>query len=127
MPYALLTTDGQISSLHRDPQAGADFLASEDSRVRAFLGGGGGGDDQPARQFASLDADLVRVLEDLIDALIQRNVLMVTDLPLEAQQKLFNRKNVRDQMKNYSLQLFGSEPLGAKVAEVVSTDLGDTL
>jgi hypothetical protein len=122
MPYVLLTPEGQISSLHRDPQPGADFLAPDDPRVRAFLGG-----DEPARQFASLDADLVRVLEDLIDALIQRNVLMVTDLPIEAQQKLFNRKNVRDQMKNYSLQLFGSEPLGAKVDEVVPTDFGDTL
>lgn len=123
MPYVLFTPDGQISSLHRDPQAGADFLAPDDPRVRAFLGDGG----EPARQFASLDADLVRVLEDLIDALIQRNVLMVTDLPLEAQQKLFNRKNVRDQMKNYSLQLFGSEPLGVQVDEVVPTDFGDTL
>jgi len=123
MPYVLLTPDGQISSLHRDPQPGADFLAPDDPRVLAFLGGG----DEPARQFATLDADLVRVLEDLIDALIQRNVLMVTDLPVEAQQKLFNRKNVRDQMKNYSLQLFGSEPLGAKIDEVVPTDFGDTL
>ncbi|MDI1260072.1 hypothetical protein [Aquabacterium sp.] len=123
MPYALLTPDGQISSLYRDPQAGAHFLAPDDARVHAFLGGDGG----PAQQFASLDADLVRVLEDLIDALIQRNVLMVTDLPVEAQQKLFNRKNVRDQMKNYSLQLFGSEPLSTRIDEVVSTDFGDTL
>lgn len=123
MPYVLLNPDGQISSLHRDPQPGADFLASDDARVRAFLDDGG----EPARQFASLDADLVRVLEDLIDALIQRNVLMVTDLPLEAQQKLFNRKNVRDQMKNYSLQLFGSDDLGAQGDEVVPTDVGGSL
>jgi hypothetical protein len=124
MPYVLLTPDGQISSLHREPQPGADFVAPDDPRVRAFLGDHR---DEPARQFASLDADLVRVLEDLIDALIQRTVLMVTDLPIEAQQKLFNRKNVRDQMKNYSLQLFGSEPLGPKVDEVVHTDFGDSL
>src|SRR5689334_4688959 len=101
MPYALRHPDGQISSLHRDPQAGAEFLAHDDPQVRAFLGGGD--ENEQARQFASLDADLVRVLEDLIDALIQRNVLMVTDLPVQAQQKLFNRKHVRDKMKNYSL------------------------
>lgn len=123
MPYALRTPDGQISSLHRDPQAGADFLPPDDPRVQAFLGAG----DESARQFATLDADLVRVLEDLIDALIQRNVLMVTDLPVEAQQKLFNRKNVRDRMKNYSLQLFGSESPVGQADEVVPTDFGDTL
>src|ERR1700712_48952 len=99
MPYVLRTPDGLIASLHREPQEGADFLVPDDPQVQAFLNAG---DEVPAaQQFASLDADLVRVLEDLIDALIQRNILMVTDLPAQAQQKLFNRKNFRNSMKNY--------------------------
>jgi hypothetical protein len=123
MPYVLRSPDGQIASLHREPQPGADYLEVDDSQVQDFLGGG----EAPARQFASLDADLVRVLEDLIDALIQRNVLMVTDLPQEAQQKLFNRKSVRNNMKNYSLHLFdvGPDQPGATDG-VVPTDF-DTL
>jgi hypothetical protein len=118
MPYVLRHADGQITSLHRDPQPDADFLAADDPQVLAFLSGAA----EPAHQFASLDADLVRVLEDLIDALIQRNVLMVTDLPVQAQQKLFNRKNVRNSMKNYSLRLFDVDPVGSAPDEVVHTD-----
>lgn len=121
MPYVLRYPDGQIASLHREPQPGTEFLALDHLQVQEFLGGS----VTPAQQFASLDADLVRVLEDLIDALIQRNVLMVTDLPAEAQQKLFNRKNVRNSMKNYSLRLFDVNPEEQSAAdEIVPSDFG---
>lgn len=119
MPYVLRNPDGQIVSLHRVPQTGCDYLRPDDPQVQAFLVG-----DEPAQQFASLDADLVRVLEDLIDALIQRNILTVTDLPTQAQQKLFNRKNVRSNLKNYSLRLFDVDPDAPMPNEVVHTDFG---
>ncbi|RZI84745.1 MAG: hypothetical protein EOP38_07785 [Rubrivivax sp.] len=123
MPYVLRNTDGEIASLHRDPQPGAEFLPSEDAQVQAFMSGGA----EPAQQFASLDADLVRVLEDLIDALIERNVLMVTDLPVQAQQKLFNRKTFRNQLKNYSLRLFDVDGDSNQPIEVVPTDFDRSL
>jgi hypothetical protein len=42
-----------------------------------------------------MDADFVRVLEDLIDVLIAKGVLRMTDLPVQAQQKLNQRKQRR--------------------------------
>lgn len=45
--------------------------------------------------FSRLDADFVRVLEDLIDALIANGTLRMTDLPIQAQQKLTQRKQQR--------------------------------
>lgn len=45
--------------------------------------------------FSRLDADFVRVLEDLIDALIANGTLRLTDLPAEAQRKLNERKRQR--------------------------------
>ena len=65
--------------------------------------------DDEGRSFAGLDANLVRVLEDLIDVLIERNVLRITDLPAEAQQKLFDRKHFRSRVQKKSLQLFGAD------------------
>ena len=44
------------------------------------------------KDFSQLDADFVRVLEDLIDALIANGTLRMTDLPIQAQQKLTQRK-----------------------------------
>src|SRR5687768_1713304 len=96
MPYARRDAQGQVLSLHREAGVEADeFLADDHPDVRAFLGQAGGGDDAQER-FARLDADFVRVLEDVIDTLINRNVINITDLPAEAQAKLFSRKSFRE-------------------------------
>ena len=57
--------------------------------------------------FARLDADFVRVLEDVIDTLVAKNVINITDLPPEAQAKLFSRKSFRERRSQNSLRLFG--------------------
>jgi hypothetical protein len=57
--------------------------------------------------FAKLDADFVRVIEDVIDTLIARHVINITDLPAEAQAKLFARKSFRERAGRNALDLFG--------------------
>jgi len=44
---------------------------------------------------SSSDVALVRVLEDLINTLIDKNIIQFTDLPLVAQAKLANREKIR--------------------------------
>ncbi|HRH16868.1 MAG TPA: hypothetical protein PKV17_00720 [Aquabacterium sp.] len=123
MRHVLRDSDGSIVSVHREPVPGSQALSENHPDVQAFLMEGAEGPS-----FAGLDADLVRVLEDLIDALIERNVLRITDLPGEAQQKLFNRKHFRSRVQAKSLRLFGTEQDGLgqdQPAEdsVVSSDL----
>lgn len=66
------------------------------------------GKDAP---FSTSDAEFVRVLEDLIDALISKNVLRHTDLPIAAQRKINARKGMRNRLKG-ALRLFSDdEPL----------------
>jgi hypothetical protein len=101
MFYVLRDAAGQICSLHRDPVVGAQTLPEEHPDVRRFIGLDGEG-----QQFASLDASFLRVLEDLIDALIRRNVLCITDLPMEAQLKLFDRKHFRESGQDHCLDLY---------------------
>ncbi|MFT3858330.1 MAG: hypothetical protein QM742_12805 [Aquabacterium sp.] len=107
MYYVLRDASGQISSLHRDPVIGAQVLPADHPEVRQFMG-----DGNESRQYATLDAGFLRVLEDLIDALIRRNVLCITDLPMEAQLKLFDRKHFREGVQSHSLDLYepGSAP-----------------
>lgn len=62
----------------------------------------------PAPSFDASDADFVRVLEDLIDALILKNVIHQTDLPAPAQQKLMLRKGLRNRIQG-ALNLLGSD------------------
>ena len=50
----------------------------------------------PWVQLLSLsDIGIIRVLEDLIDLLIRKNIILFTELPEEAQTKIRERKRVR--------------------------------
>lgn len=56
---------------------------------------------QSSRQeLSALDADFIRVLEDLIDALLTNGTLRLTDLPPQALEKLSQRKRVRQRLRN---------------------------
>jgi len=52
--------------------------------------------DQDVSEFLSAsDPDMIRVLEDLIQVLVNKNVITFEDLPETAQLKLLYRKNTR--------------------------------
>lgn len=94
MPYIRTDTAGNVISLHREATAeSSERVAAGDPRVAAFLGREVIG---PDGEFLSLDLDLIRVLEDLVDVLIERNVITFTDLPAAAQEKIFRRRNKRE-------------------------------
>lgn len=112
MPYVRRNTLGQIESLHRQAEGPApEFLADEHPDVQAFVG------RPPADDFTRLDADFVRVLEDVIDALIAKHVITVTDMPAEAQAKLFARKSFRERAAQRSLRLFDEPASGGVIGD----------
>jgi len=51
-------------------------------------------------ELSEMDADFIRVLEDLIDALMANGTLRVTDLPPEALAKLNRRKDARARLRD---------------------------
>jgi hypothetical protein len=113
MPYVRRDASGLIESLHRGPAPGADeFLGDEHAEVLAFVGRDATVADD---DFGRLDADFVRVIEDVIDTLIVKNVINITDLPPEAQAKLFARKSFRERVSRNSLRLFADGDLEALV------------
>ena len=105
MPFIRRNATGSIDSLHRRDEGGAEFLPDDHPDVRAFLGAG----PAAGEGFASLDADFIRVIEDVIDTLISKNVINITDLPIEAQTKLFSRKGYRERATKDALKLFGDD------------------
>jgi hypothetical protein len=46
------------------------------------------------------DLEIIRVLEDLIDVLIGKGVIVLTDLPEAAQAKLAERRNLRSHLSD---------------------------
>ena len=102
MPYARRNLEGTLISLHRQAESGAEeFLPDDDAQVRAFVG------LNPAAEFERLDADFIRVLEDLIDVLIRAKVINLTDLPGDAQKKLLARRGQRKPTALGELNLLG--------------------
>ncbi len=108
MPYVLRDASGALASLHREAVPGSEWLADGHPDVLGFLG--------RTAEFERLDADFVRVIEDLIDTLILRNVISITDLPPQAQAKQLARKSLREKLGGKALRLFEQ-----------STDFGDII
>ena len=107
MPYIQRDADGTVTSLHRRaPGHPCEFLDENHPEVQSFL------DQGDAGTYERLDADFIRVLEDLIDVLLRRNVIAITDLPAEAQKKLYLRKGHRKAMPISELNLLGESLAG---------------
>jgi len=47
-----------------------------------------------------MDTEFIRVLEDLIDVLVAKGVINLTDLPPQALEKLSLRRNARRRLRN---------------------------
>ena len=108
MPYAVRNAQGVIVSLHRHDPGVGEHMPNDHPQVLAFLGA----DAQPREDFMRLDADFVRVIEDVIDALTMKNIINITDLPDNAQAKLFARKTFRDRNSRNALHLFEMSDYG---------------
>lgn len=108
MPYVRRDAHGALLSLHRTVEADAsEWLDDDDPLVLAFLA--------PADGFQRLDADFIRVLEDLIDVLIDKHVINMTDLPEAARDKLAARRDHRRPSPLAGLNLLGDAPEGEDI------------
>ena len=95
MPFIKRDPDGKIIAIFCDQQDDADEeLAVNDKEIIQFL------ESEDFSEYTNhllnqSDADFIRVLEDLIDVLLDKHVILLTDLPEAAQQKLLKRKKIR--------------------------------
>ena len=100
MSYAKRDKDGNIIALYRQQtEAGLESIAATSPEVLAFLEQS---DNSEVSQeyLKDSDLDLVRVMEDLVDLLVDKNVIMFTELPAIAQQKLLIRKKARANLQD---------------------------
>ena len=100
MPYVVRDQAGRIIQIHAQETSEAlEEVTPDDPGLRAFLGETRvSADIQNA--LISSDFELVRVLEDLIAVLIDKRIIMLTDLPQSAQQKLARRYELRSKLAN---------------------------
>lgn len=94
MPYVRRDEQGRITELNLEPGDGLEAIPASSPELLDFMRNAGL--EQSTLQQS--DMRLVRVLEDLIDLLIDRDVIRFTDLPLPAQEKLMERRSMRQSL-----------------------------
>lgn len=103
MLYTKRNTSGEIVMLSKEPTSECSETVAPDSpEVLAFLA------DQPgsSAHFIASDLAFVRVVEDILEVLLEKGIITFTDLPEAAQAKVMERKSLR--VKN-NVDLFGGD------------------
>lgn len=98
--YVRRDAEGHIVSLSRVPAADhAEKRFTHEAEVATFV------HSLASAQAAFIESDLsmIRAVEDLIDVLIRKEVLRLTDLPDSVQAKLMNRRKLRKSVRTLNL------------------------
>ena len=108
MPFVKRNEDGQVVGVHLTmAEDGLEEVASDDPDLGVFLHENLL-DAVAKRHWLESDLALVRVIEDLVDTLIEKGVIMFTDLPEMAQAKLRKRFGLRKEF-SYMETLFADD------------------
>jgi hypothetical protein len=114
MPFVVRDASGKILSAHAvRSDAAPEEVAADDPALLAFLGlqPGVAGGEELVDHLRTSDAEMVRVVEDLIDVLIAKRVIVMTDLPAAARAKLTKRRGLRGKLKDLSAIVAPSEEM----------------
>ena len=112
MPFVHKDAAGKILAVYTDPVDGGQEVAPDDPALKEFIQSnipgtpGAPGADGGGNEWMQSDLALARVIEDLIEVLIDKKLIMFTDFPEGAQKKLLSRRGLR---KEFDLveDLFG--------------------
>ncbi|MBU5615326.1 hypothetical protein [Geomonas azotofigens] len=95
MLYVERGSDGKIVALHKTPVGTTtEQKHLMDEEVLGFLNETGAWGES----LAFSDAATVRVIEDLVDLLVKKNVINFTELPEQAQQRIKARQSLRERI-----------------------------
>jgi len=98
MPYVIRDTNGAIAGVYNQPVEGAEEVAADDADLLAFIAATTPAAAGALDEWVQADLALARVMEDLIDILIDKNMINFTDFPEGAQKKLLGRRGMRKEM-----------------------------
>ena len=103
--YVERAADGKIIALHSSakPYAG-EQKSSIDDEVLDFLYTNADADTRKLLLSLS-DMGIIRLIEDLVDLLIEKNIILFTELPLHAQKRIHERKQIREIMTSQDLMV----------------------
>jgi hypothetical protein len=96
MPYIKRNPSGKVIAISSEPMDGFAEATMEDEDDIAEYGIDLLGNEE--HDLLKTDLEFVRVLEDVIELLMAKNVIQFTELPDASQAKMLKRKKLRDGM-----------------------------
>lgn len=110
MPYVARNKSGAIIAVFKERNDCArENVSPDDRELQMFLGQSSLaqkardrviGRSKYQHALRQSDSDFVRVLDDLITVLLNKGMIVFTDLPVEARQKLMIRRRLRDRARD---------------------------
>lgn len=92
MPYVKRDEIGNIVAASLAADAGCpEEVPASDPALAAFLQGMG----NEISTLQASDLDMIRVVEDVVELLIEKGVILFTEMPEEAQHKILRRQQLR--------------------------------
>jgi len=103
MLYVERDVEGRIIAMHSTPQQKAtEAKTVVDEEILDFLNKTVSADSRKLLLSLS-DMGIIRLLEDLIDLLIRKHIISFTELPEQAQERIRERKRLRESMTSQDL------------------------
>ncbi len=96
MPFVHKDANGKILAVYTEPVEGAVEVEPNDPALKAFIQQNIPTDKAGTPEdWMQSDLGLARVIEDLIEVLIDKKLIVFTDFPEGAQKKLLDRRGLR--------------------------------
>lgn len=108
MPYVQRDNAGKIVAVSAsETESAREWVVEGAHDLNAFLLdmalGKEAVDASAVRALNESDLAMIRVVEDVVDLLIEQNLLRFTDLPASAQEKLMERRSLRQTLNPLTL------------------------
>lgn len=113
MPYIQRNEAGLITAVSVEKTAkSTEWLELDAPELKDYLVklAGAGFPPEVANALEESDQALIRVVDDLVNVLVEKNLMRFTDLPDAAQKKLLERRSLRQSLT--ALKLLGDDEQG---------------
>lgn len=103
MIYIERNASGEIDNIEFTPAKNREEISLHDPELTEFIKNSTDSEAIMQSVLGRLDLDMVRVIEDLIDILIERDLIRFTDLPEPVQNKLLFKRKMRNMGNEISI------------------------
>lgn len=107
MPYVQRNAIGKIVALTAEPGQSPEFLDAAHPEVLQVLATGS--PNEAGQALLVEDLKLIRAIEDVIDLLIAKNVIIFSDLPSAVQTRILKKRGYRERLFGSGGDILGSD------------------